>query len=308
MFELLFTGLGLLFTLPGLISLAAILSTSLAFVSGFCLALVYASYSYNDGSENTRSRHSPWIQAMVAFLLIPFSRHYLSYSIHYRSSSNNKEDNKALKSLVKDVYLNVNDERVAIFSASPHGLIASATAFNIITPYKPYWNQAVLCVHKHLFKIPFMRDFFLALGLINITRDNMHNQLVNQHRSICIVPGGCREMVYDKKNPIQDNHKGFLKLAFKEKIPVIPILHFGQDDVFRTISWSWLDKIRHIFLDLSGYPFPCIAYGPFSRKLTSVVLDPIDPALYETDDVFIEKYYTTVKEMHSVIIQENVNK
>lgn len=303
MLELFFTGISLLFTLPGLISLAAILSTSLAFVAGFCLALVYASYSYTDGSENTRERHSPWVQSIMACIFVPFSRHYLSYSIHYRSTSNSPEDNKVLKKSVKN-YLSTETDDVAIFAASPHGLIASATAFLVITPYKQYWNQAVLCVHKHLFKIPFLRELFLALGLVNVTSENMRHQLKDARRSICLVPGGSREMVLNKENPIQSKHKGFLILAFKENIPVIPILHFGQEDVFPSYSTPWLDKVRLVFLDWFGYPFPCWFFGPFPRKLTSVVLNPIDPTLYETDDAFIEKYYTTVKEMHSVISLE----
>lgn len=304
MLELFVTGIGLLFTLPGLISLAAILSTSLAFVTGFLLALVYSSYSYTDGSENTRERYSPRLQSLVSCILIPFSRHYLSYSIQYRSESNTKEANRELKKKVKN-YLDVNTNEVAIIAASPHGLIASATAFLIVAPYKKYWNQAVLCVHKHLFKIPFLRDFFLALGLMNVTRDNMRYLLRSDRPvSICIVPGGCREMVIDKDNPIQTKHKGFLDEAFNLQIPVIPVLHFGQEDVFPSYSCPWLDKLRLICLDWFGYPFPCFFIGPFSRKLTSVVLEPIYPRDHESLQDFIDTYYKTVKEKHDIIKTE----
>lgn len=311
MLELFFTGISLLFTLPGLISLAAILSTSVAFVGGFCIALVYASYFYTDGSENTRERYSPWFQSIVSFILVPFSRHYLSYSIQYRSESNTEIDNNAVKRKVKN-FLDPTTDEVAIIACSPHGLIASATAFLIIAPYKKYWNQAVLCVHKHLFKIPFLREFFLALGLSNIGRENMRYHLKGDEsrlpRTICLVPGGSREMLIDKDHPIQTKHKGFLREAYELSVPVIPVLHFGQEDVFPSYSCSWLDKVRLVFLDWFGYPFPCLTLGPFSRKLTSVVLNPIDPTLYETEHAFIEKYYTTVIEMHSVITEENVEK
>jgi hypothetical protein len=270
-----------------------VILTSLVIGTTFIMTLIYASYSYCDGSENNRSRYSPGFQKLFTKILSPFTQCYIQYDVVYQSKSNTSKDNKLLKKRVKH-YLKNEDGDVAIFAASPHGFIALATFLLACVPQKEYWKEVRLHVHYLLFKVPLVREIVLALGANNVTRENIHNQLKNERHSVCIVTDGCRGMISDKENPIQRHHKGFLKESFNEKIPIFPIIHIGQDEIFKNYSCPLLDQIRLITLSWTSYPFPTIFFGPFPGKLRSIVLDMINPSDFQSEEEFINFYYDNV--------------
>jgi hypothetical protein len=185
--------------------------------------------------------------------------------------------------------------KVAMFAAHPHGLVPSGTILNAILPEKDEWKNGVTtCIHQHIFNIPIVRELALWLGLINITADNMRRQLKEKAKSIYFLPGGSAEMIIDVNNPIQRVHEGFLRISFQENVPVISVLHFGQEDVFPSYSCQCLNALRYIILKMTGYPYPCIFFGPYSAQLTTVILKPLSPQDFESENAFIEFYYDRV--------------
>jgi hypothetical protein len=104
---------------------------------------------------------------------------------------------------------------------------------------------------------------------------------------------------------IQDKHCGFLSIAWRRKVPVIAVLHRGQDRVYRTIAFKPIDAIRTWFLERTGYPFPTFFLGPLPEKLTTHVLPPFSPNNYASEKAFIDDYYTTVKEKYALFCSQS---
>jgi hypothetical protein len=269
--------------------------------------LIYACNFYCDGGENTRNFHSPWFQSFLGKIITPISRLYFSYTIEYKSTQNTTKANKDLEKLVQH-YTDPGNHDVAIFAAAPHDLIPICSFLHAITPYekKSYFKQVVLCVHRLWFIFPIVREIALLLGTVDATWNNLVHMLTVKHLCIYLIYEGAAGMVVsDRKNPIQKKHKGFLKMAHQLNIPVFPIIHTNQHEVFPCYSFPLLNRIRLWVLARTGYPFPCFFLGPFPRKLTSTILSPIYPQNFQSVELFIETYYKTVKREYTILAKLN---
>lgn len=256
----------------------------IAFMIGFFLGLVYAQ-SYYDGTEKNGRRAWPQLKKMVARLSYPIQKHYFGFNVVYKGS-------EGLCDLVKHYHSTDS----AIFAGSPHGLVAISSLFLVGLPteedHDTNWHRVTPCIHRHVFTIPFLRDVALWLGAIDVSRNNIVEKL--KTNSVYLAPGGCREMIMKKNDvsQIQNHHKGFLRIAYSEKKLVFPIIHKGQEHVFREYPlFSFFDRMRVIVLDMTGYPFPSFFVGPFPGQLTTYVFDPHDPSQYTDEQTFINDYY-----------------
>jgi len=335
---------------------------------GALMGYFYHSY-YNDGSERTGMRAWPAFRRILALCLAPIVRTYFPFEISYVSQRTSAEE---LETLVSDYLIAGPSSGAAIFSAHPHGLFA-ISSFCLLTSLRSHWLNLRPATHRMVFSTPLLRELALWLGAIDVSRENLCENL-EQARSVFIVPGGCREMIradrstrkdmervvspkaveatvfavimmcllvvlvgvalmnkdiptltfasvgllllgtllvvavwqtFVEENPtqydIQTEHVGFLQLAFEKKVPVFPILHCGQERVFRAYSFPLLDRFRTRMLDLTGYPFPSLFLGPFPSKLTTYIYDPILPSDFVTVEAFTEAYYTFVRSHYATL-------
>jgi Diacylglycerol acyltransferase len=197
-------------------------------------------------------------------------------------------------------------EKSAIFAGHPHGLLAISSLLLLFSKDAPLvadsdvrdqasvdWRRVRPCIHRHVFRVPLLRDVALWIGAIDVSRTNIVSML-HGGTSIYLAPGGCREMILDRSLPIQRQHQGFLRIAFEEKRIVFPVVHMGQERVFLTYTCHWLDRLRGALLGATGYPFPTLFLGPFPSPLTSHVLPPFDPSTFDGIESFIEAYYKCV--------------
>jgi len=100
-----------------------------------------------------------------------------------------------------------------------------------------------------------------------------------------------RQSRYD----VQERHHGFLKLAWAKQVPVFPVLHHGQERVFRSYSCRQLDALRGWMLDATGYPFPSLFLGPLPARLTTYIYEPHRPDRYASEEAFIAAYYAALR-------------
>lgn len=87
--------------------------------------------------------------------------------------------------------------------------------------------------HVH-FQIPVWRELFLAAGVVDGTRDAA-DQLLLQGHSLLIFPGGAREVARRKgeRYPLHWKQRtGFVRLAVKHGLPLVPVAMVGMDDAF----------------------------------------------------------------------------
>jgi hypothetical protein len=269
-------------------------------ILGFVAGLGYAPLYY-DRSENTGNRRWKGLIRGLTRLTYPVRRHYFDYTIEYRGEGERqsakeleKEVTLLLKKPTKEQRERGEEREAAIFAASPHGLLAISTLFHsVLTDKYEEWSRLTTCVHRHMFFFPVVRELALWLGLVDVTHNNMVS-LLEQGRSLYLAPGGCREMIIDKEHPVQTRHSGFLSIAYEQGVPVYPVIHIGQDEVFRSWTWPALDSFRTICLDLTGYPFPTFFTPPLPKKLSTYVFPAFRPTTYDTEEAFIAAYWKAV--------------
>ncbi len=123
----------------------------------------------------------------------------------------------------------------AIYIWYPHGHFA-------MVPYGLFCGEmgsgtfkrpVALCCSSHMFYTPALREVAISAGLINADMENMKGVL-NQGTSLCITPGGIREMYNTRHNVMRlvDGRQGFFRLAKQTGLPLVPIICYGENEMF----------------------------------------------------------------------------
>ncbi len=113
------------------------------------------------------------------------------------------------------------------FAMVPYGLfcgeMGSAT----------FKRPVALCCASYLFNTPALREVGISAGLVNADMENLRGT-INQGTSLCIIPGGVREMMYTEANKMKliDGRQGFLRLARATGLPLIPVFCYGENEMF----------------------------------------------------------------------------
>ena len=132
-----------------------------------------------------------------------------------------------------------------------------------------------------LFLIPLVREMALWTGCIDARR-SVAEKAIKKGCSILVLPGGEAEQIrtiYGRERVFLKNRKGFIKLAMRKGLPVIPSYVFGVSDYYYTSNAFfrprlWLQKRLGICIPLaSGYLGSM--FCPFPVKTTIVFGDPL---------------------------------
>ncbi|CCW71046.1 unnamed protein product [Phytomonas sp. Hart1] len=175
-----------------------------------------------------------------------------------------------------------------LFSYHPHGVFSGTALF---APFSDVWEEKVglnakTCAVTHcanvVFSIPLIRDFNLGLNALSVSRSTIEASL-DRGNSAIIVTGGQSEMLRtistDQFLELVTYHIGFVRLAIKKRVPLVPLLSFGENNILSILHFPRLQRLTLKYL---GFPFPMMFYGrfllPLPRKipLTLVVGSPMD--------------------------------
>lgn len=158
-----------------------------------------------------------------------------------------------------------------LFCSFPHGIIpagpfsafvSNRSAFKSLFPqHVPYPLTLTLN-----FYIPFFREFCLALGGCSVSADSLKYLLCkNGGGNIPILSvGGAAEAYYCKPGEyklVLKKRKGFIKIALQTGAPLVPVISFGETDLFDQIQGAEDSKFRK--------------FQEFFRRVTS--LAPVIP-------------------------------
>lgn len=100
-----------------------------------------------------------------------------------------------------------------------------------------------------LFQIPLVRDMALWTGCIDANRKTASKAL-DRGRSLLVLPGGEAEQIltiYGRERVYLKSRKGFVKLAMRKGVPLVPFYVFGSSDLFYTSNFllgprKWIQK------------------------------------------------------------------
>ena len=169
---------------------------------------------------------------------------YLSYEVISEATHDHNFDMK-------------NDQ--AILGVAPHGILPFSLGFaslpqigiDTFGKFRPVAASATRF-------LPFLRSLMDWAGSIDANRTSIERAIANGDR-IGLCPGGIAEMFegYPKPGRLPDDEcvllksrKGFVRLALKHKIPLIPVYCFGATKMFKRFQLPVLEKISN-FLRIS---------------------------------------------------------
>ena len=159
------------------------------------------------------------------------------------------------------------------------------------------------------------------MGLASVSRESCENLLTKggqngegMGRAITIVVGGARESLDARPYTLRlvlKRRKGFVKLAIRTGADLVPVLAFGENDVYEQVSpedHPSVQKFQIMFKKVFGWTVPLfhargvynydVGLLPYRRPLNVVVGRPIK---VERQLKPVDGY---VDEIHSLYVQE----
>ncbi|KFY57435.1 hypothetical protein V497_05554, partial [Pseudogymnoascus sp. VKM F-4516 (FW-969)] len=210
-----------------------------------------------------------------------------------------------------------------IFGYHPHGIIshgafaAFATEALGFAQLFPGITNSLLTLDSN-FRIPFYREYILALGLASVSRQSCENILsrggVNGEgmgRAITIVVGGARESLDARPGTLRlvlKRRYGFIKMALRTGADLVPVLGFGENELYDQFSVEnrpWIRRGQDLLKRTLGWTLPLfhargvfnydVGLVPYRRAVNVVVGRPIEvrqnrmPSVEEVEELH-ERY------------------
>ncbi|KAK3712560.1 diacylglycerol O-acyltransferase 1 [Vermiconidia calcicola] len=194
--------------------------------------------------------------------------------------------------------------RKYIFGYHPHGIISHG-AFAAFGTEALGFKQLfpgitnVLLTLDSNFRIPLYRDYALRMGLASVSRESCENILSHggpngegMGRAITIVVGGARESLEAKPYSLKlvvKRRKGFVKLAIRQGADLVPVLAFGENDIYDQVDTDrhpWIHGLQMAVKKVAGFTVPLfhargvfnydVGLMPYRRPINIVVGRPIE--------------------------------
>jgi len=216
--------------------------------------------------------------------------------------------------------------RKYIFGYHPHGIIshgafaAFATEALGFSQLFPGITNTLLTLDSN-FRVPVYREYALTMGLQSVSRESCENILSRggsngegMGRGITIVVGGARESLDAQPHSLRlvlRRRKGFVKLAIRTGADLVPVLAFGENELYDQVQpeqHPLIHKIQLVVKKVLGFTVPLfhargvfnydIGLMPYRRPLNIVVGRPIK---VDQANKPSESY---VDELHDVYVRE----
>jgi 2-acylglycerol O-acyltransferase 2 len=209
--------------------------------------------------------------------------------------------------------------RKYIFGYHPHGIIshgafaAFATEALGFADLFPGITNTLLTLDTN-FRIPLYRDWALALGLASVSKESIENILSKggtngegMGRAVTIVVGGARESLNAEPHTLRlvlDSRKGFVKIAIRQGADLVPVLAFGENDLYEQLDGEarpWIHKMQMLVKKVAGFTIPLfhargifnydVGLMPYRRAMNIVVGRPIQVTQQGANDGHVSEEY-----------------
>lgn len=144
--------------------------------------------------------------------------------------------------------------------------------------------------HDLAVKLPVLQQILVPLGAVRASPDAAH-RLFEAGRKVLVYPGGDRESLrpFKDRNRVEfAGRKGYMRLAVREGVPIVPIVAAGAHATFvvlddgRWISeglgmhrWARLDVFPISVALPWGIAIGTVPYFPFPTRILIEVLEPM---------------------------------
>ncbi|GMF19544.1 unnamed protein product [Phytophthora lilii] len=193
----------------------------------------------------------------------------------------------------------------------PHGISPTTVMW---LQFNARWRELFPNFYAHILtasimhEIPLARDIIQFLGSREVTR-HAFTYTLQKRESVLLVPGGQAEMLEQKSAQkevrVYTHHKGFIRLAIENGVPLVPVLSFNEGETLDNVRAPLLQRW---FVKKLAFPFSYFPYGrallPIPRKvhIPVVVGEPLEvphikkPTPEDIDKIHV-KYFALLQEM-----------
>ncbi|KAI1108868.1 diacylglycerol acyltransferase-domain-containing protein [Nemania sp. NC0429] len=216
--------------------------------------------------------------------------------------------------------------RKYIFGYHPHGIIshgawaAFATDALGFSEKFPGITNSLLTLDSN-FRIPFYREYVLSMGVRSVSKESIVNILnkggpngEGMGRAVTVVVGGARESLEAQPGMMRlilAERKGFVKLAVRCGADLVPVLAFGENDLYDQLQpheYPFMHRIQMFILKAWKFTLPFlhgrgifnydVGLMPYRRPLNIVVGAPIK--VRQSSSVNMEE----VNRLHGLYVAE----
>jgi hypothetical protein len=203
-----------------------------------------------------------------------------------------KDDFDRIKQNIRDTFLvkgNMTNTKQAIYLLHPHGIFSLTHAFHVNTDITNWPYRNVYSIISHIIDkaVPFALDFINDRNRMITSTYSYIKDALQDGKSISMCLGNFTEGQYDDDHRITaivKKRKGIFKLAIESGIPIIPVLSYGEQSVFKKDNTS---IIHAIFYKLTGIHWNIadlnsmlewltIYKKPLDKKVVTYIGDPIE--------------------------------
>ena len=274
-------------------------------------------------------------------LVIPYLVYILIYSDEATSGTLSRRSQRFRSSKIWSLFasyyparlhrtVELEPTRKYIFGYHPHGIIshgafaAFATEALGFSELYPGITNTLLTLDSN-FRLPIYRDYVLALGLASVSRESIENLLSKggvdgsgMGRAVTIVVGGARESLDAQPHTLRlvlNSRKGFVKLAIRIGADLVPILAFGENDLYEQVGsedHAWIHKAQMFFKKIMGFTVPLfhargvfnydVGLMPYRRPVNVVVGKPVKVVQQGGKDGKVDEGY--LDEVHRQYVEE----
>jgi hypothetical protein len=155
-----------------------------------------------------------------------------------------------------------------------------------------------------LLKIPGLRDLLLWSGAVDHDQGNLVD-LMNRGHSVALCPNGMKDalMIEEDSICITKARREIFSFACEMGAELVPVLIYGEAELYDCKSWGPLDYFRVISLNKIGVPWPTIATGhmktflPKRRELHVYIGSPTE-ALGKQPDAVMDEFYRSLETLN----------
>jgi 1-acyl-sn-glycerol-3-phosphate acyltransferase len=263
---------------PVLLSLALIFGTVMyPQIVGLGVVLPYYTYTLFLDRKDAKDG-APWPLFSQHYFIFPILRRFLNMKIV--ASDELLAADKSKKEATPQF----------LFAVFPHGsnvdyrLLMEGMLYETLPHLAPNIRTLAATV---IFRLPLVREFALWTGCIDASRA-VASKALRAGRSILVLPGGEAEQirtVHGKEKVYLQRRKGFIKIALRHGVPIVPVYVFGASDYYHTVFLGY--GLRLWLMKQTGICFT-LAFGLYGSILcpmpvgTTIVFGkPLDFTLKE---------------------------
>lgn len=214
---------------------------------------------------------APWRSFSTHFPPMRWMRQFLQLSLQAGSGGTSGSSNKNKNPggpLFSSKDQNPQHQQQYIFAVFPHGIngdyrvLMDGMLDTVLSPDAVHRTRTLAA--SVLFKIPLLRELVLWTGCVDASVAVADN-LLHQHFNLIVLPGGQQEQIrtqFGEEQVYVKRRKGFVRLALRHRVPVVPVYVFGSVDLYRTSSPSRLGwTMRQFWLKNLGVAIPPLYWG-----------------------------------------------